>query len=204
MPQQIGMPLSDELRATLLKTIPHLRAFAMSLSGSVDQADDLVQETIVRALSHIDSFTPGTSMQAWLFTILRNQFHTSFRKRRREVEDPNGFLAGSLATPPEQHGHLDLHDLRTALAKLPLQQREILLLIGAEGISYEEAAVICRTKVGTVKSRMNRARKRLAELLHVTSEDDLRTDRVLQAALRTSVAGGLRADRTQQAAVGMR
>ncbi len=76
MPQQNGSPLSDELRATLLKTIPHLRAFAISLCGNVDQADDLVQDAILRGLTHLDSFEPGTNMQAWLFTILRNQFHT--------------------------------------------------------------------------------------------------------------------------------
>jgi RNA polymerase sigma-70 factor (ECF subfamily) len=178
-----GSPLSPDLRADLLKAIPHLRAFAISLTGNVDQADDLVQEAIVRGLSHLDSFTPGTSLQGWLFTILRNQFHTAFRRRKREVEDPNGTMAGFLSTPPEQHGHLDFQDFRTALAQLSLEQREVLLLVGAEGLSYEEAAQICGTKIGTIKSRMNRARARLAELLHIEDEDDLGTDRVLRAAL---------------------
>src|SRR4051794_29817772 len=143
MPQQDGSPLSDELRASLLKAIPHLRAFAISLTGNVDQADDLVQEAIMRGLSHLDSFTPGTDLQAWLFTILRNQFYTSLRKRRREVEDPDGVMAGMLSTPPEQHGRLDLDDLRVALGKLSVEQREVLLLIGAEGMGYEETAAIC-------------------------------------------------------------
>ncbi len=177
MPQQNGSPLSDELRASLFKAIPHLRAFAISLTGRMDQADDLVQEAIVRGLSHLDSFTPGTNLQAWLFTILRNQFYTMARQRRREVEDPDGVMAGMLSTPPEQHGRFDLDDLRTALGKLPVEQREVLLLIGAEGMSYEEAAAICGTKVGTIKSRMNRARMHLAELLHVADENDLRTKR---------------------------
>jgi RNA polymerase sigma-70 factor (ECF subfamily) len=177
-----GSPLSDELRASLLKAIPHLRAFAVSLTGKMDQADDLVQEAIMRGLNKLDTFTPGTDLQAWLFTILRNHFYTSLRKRRREVEDPDGVMAGLLSAPPEQHGHLDLDDLRTAVGKLPVEQREVLLLIGAEGMSYEEAAAICGTKIGTIKSRMNRARIRLAELLHVTDENDL-ADQASRAAL---------------------
>ena len=182
MPQQNGSPLSDELRASLFKAIPHLRAFAMSLTGKMDQADDLVQEAIVRGLSHLDSFTPGTNLQAWLFTILRNQFYTSTRQRRREVEDPDGVKAGMLSSAPEQNGRLDLDDLRTALGKLKVEQREVLLLIGAEGMSYEEAAAICGTKVGTIKSRMNRARIRLAEVLHGADEQDLRTRRIVRTA----------------------
>ncbi len=189
MPQHLGSPLSPELRDDLLKAIPHLRAFAISLTGNVDQADDLVQEAIVRGLSHIDRFTPGTSLRAWLFTILRNQFHTIFRKRRREVEDPDGLMAASLSTPPEQPGHLDLNDLRVALSRLSLEQREVLLLIGAEGLSYEETAAILGTKVGTVKSRVNRARARLAELLHVENKDDLGMDQVLKAALSVEITG---------------
>jgi RNA polymerase sigma-70 factor, ECF subfamily len=173
MPQQDGSPLSDELRASLLNAIPHLRAFAISLTGKVDQADDLVQEAILRGLSHLDSFTPGTDLQAWLFTILRNLFYTSLRKRRREVEDPDGVIAGMLSTAPEQHGRLDLNDLRTALGKLSVEQREALLLVGAEGMSYEEAAAICEVNIGTIKSRINRARTRLAELLDVVDADNL-------------------------------
>jgi RNA polymerase sigma-70 factor, ECF subfamily len=182
MSQPGGLTLTPELHANLLKAIPHLRAFAISLSGNVDQADDLVQEAIVRGLAHLDSFEPGTNLQAWLFTILRNQFHTSYRRRRREVEDPEGVMAGRLSTPPEQDGHLELDDLRSALAKLSLEQREVLLLIGAEGLTYEEAAQICGTKVGTVKSRVNRARARLAELLHFEAED-FGTDSVLRTVL---------------------
>jgi RNA polymerase sigma-70 factor (ECF subfamily) len=183
MPQQNSSHSSDEVRTVLLRTIPHLRAFAISLCGNVDQADDLVQEAVLRALTHIDGFTPGTSMQAWLFTILRNLFHTSFRKRKREIEDPEGIMASNLSTLPEQHGHLDLNDLQTALAKLSVEHREVLLLIGAEGLSYEETAQIVGTNVGTVKSRMNRARARLAELLHIHNEDDLGADRIIRAAL---------------------
>jgi RNA polymerase sigma-70 factor (ECF subfamily) len=182
MPHQDGSPLSDELRAGLLKAIPHLRAFAISLTGKVDQADDLVQEAILRGLSHLDSFTPGTDLQAWLFTILRNLFYTSLRKRRREVEDPDGVIAGMLSTAPEQHGRLDLDDLRTALGNLSVEQREALLLVGAEGMSYEEAAAICEVNIGTIKSRINRARTRLAELLDV-ADTDSRAARTSKASL---------------------
>jgi RNA polymerase sigma-70 factor, ECF subfamily len=94
------------VKADILESVPHLRVFAISLTGDLDRADDLVQEAIVRGLSHLDSFTPGTNMQAWLFTILRNQFHTGYRKRRREVEDPDGQHVAKLAAAPTQDGHI--------------------------------------------------------------------------------------------------
>jgi RNA polymerase sigma-70 factor (ECF subfamily) len=181
--QASGTVLSSELRHSLLEAIPRLRAFAISLTGNGDHADDLVQETIVRGLGNLDKFEAGTNLQAWLFTILRNQFYTSMRRRKREVEDPDDIMAGSLPTPPEQHGSLELQDLNLALKKLPLEQREVLLLIGAEGLSYEEAAQICGAKIGTIKSRVNRARARLAELLCLQEAENLETDRVVKAAL---------------------
>ena len=99
------------------------------------------------------------------------------------MEDPDGVTAGSLPKPPEQHGSLELQDLNLALTRLPLEQREVLLLIGAEGLSYEEAAQICGAKIGTIKSRVNRARARLAELLQLQDEEDFGTDRVVRAVL---------------------
>ena len=111
-------------RDVLLAAIPSLRAFAISLSGNVDRADDLVQGTLMRALANIDTFQPGTNMLAWLFTILRNLFHSEFRKRRREVEDVDGSYADSLTSAPQQHGRLEFKELLAALAKLPLVQRE--------------------------------------------------------------------------------
>jgi RNA polymerase sigma-70 factor (ECF subfamily) len=170
------------MQTDILKTIPHLRAFAISLTGDLDRADDLVQDAIVRALSNLDKFTPGTSMQAWLFTILRNHFRTDYRRRQREVEDPDGIYAANLATAPAQNGHLDLKDLRTALVKLPVEQREAVLLV-AGGISYDEAAQICGVAIGTIKSRVNRARSGLAQLLAVEGQDDFGADRVMKAAL---------------------
>ena len=154
------------IRDALLSAVPSLRAFAISLSGQADRADDLVQETLMRALAHIDSFTPGTNLNAWLFTILRNQFHTEYRKRRREVEDGDGAYAARLTTLPDQGARLDVQDFRKALDVLPADQREALLLVGASGFSYEEAAQICGCAVGTIKSRINRARTRLGQLLH--------------------------------------
>ena len=178
-----------EMRQALLDVVPSLRAFAISLSGNVDRADDLVQDTIVRALTHTDRFEPGSNLQAWTFTILRNLFHSAYRKRRREVEDADGIHASRLATIPDQGAHLDFEDFQIALAHLAPDQREALLLIGAEGFSYEEAAAICRTKVGTVKSRVNRARRRLAERLGYDVVADIGPDRLVRAALG---AGGSR------------
>ncbi len=175
-------PLDGELRTALLKAVPHLRAFAISLTGTVEQADDLVQDTIVRSLSYLDQFQPGTNLQAWMFTILRNQFHTNYRKRRREVEDADGALAARLSSIPEQGGRLEFEDFRLALGKLSPDQREAILLIGAEGFSYEEAAQICGTKVGTIKSRVNRARTRLIELLGYEDSAEIGSDRLFQVA----------------------
>ena len=139
---------------------------------------------LLRALSHIDRFERGTNLNAWLFTILRNLFHSEYRKRRREVEDPDGSYAGRLKVQPEQGSRLDFEDFRSALAKLPADQREALLLVGASGFSYEEAANICGCAVGTIKSRVNRARSRLAGLLAVDDVEDLGPDRMTRAALQ--------------------
>src|SRR6202158_2979214 len=159
------MPLTDQLRDDILASVPSLRAFAISLSGNGDRADDLVQETLLRALAHIDSFQPGSNLPAWLFTILRNLFRSDYRKRRREVEDADGRYAETLKSQPEQPGRVEFEEFRTALAKLPADQREALILVGASGFSYEDAAGICGCAVGTIKSRVNRARTRLDDLL---------------------------------------
>jgi RNA polymerase sigma-70 factor (ECF subfamily) len=169
----------------MLKSTPHLRAFAISLTNNVDRADDLVQETLMRAIANIARFQPGTNMQAWLFTILRNLFHSEYRKRRREVEDADGKYAATLAVQPAQTAHLDFEDMQRALTRLPADQREALLLVGASGFSYEQAADICGCAVGTIKSRVNRARNRLAELLHFEDvHDDLSPDRVVLSVMQ--------------------
>ena len=180
------MKLDPAIRDQVLGTVPSLRAFAISLCGNTDRADDLVQETLLRALSHIDSFEPGTNMPAWLFTILRNLFRSEYRKRRREVEDADGRYAETLKSHPEQTGRVEFSEFRAALAKLPSDQREALILVGASGFSYEDAAGICGCAVGTIKSRVNRARTRLADLLAIDSVDDFGPDRATRAVL----AGG--------------
>jgi RNA polymerase sigma-70 factor (ECF subfamily) len=180
------MKLDPSLRDAVLAAVPSLRAFAISLSGNVDRADDLVQETLLRALVNIDSFSPGTNLSAWLFTILRNLFRSEYRKRRREVEDTDGSYAESLKSQPEQEGRVEFQEFRTALAKLPADQREALILVGASGFSYEEAASICECAVGTIKSRVNRARTRLAELMSIENADDFGPDRAIRAVLGSS------------------
>ena len=175
------MATEASMRDNILVTLPRLRAFAISLSGKVDRADDLVQETLLRALTNINSFEPGTNLQAWLFTILRNQFRSEYRKRRREVEDVDGRFAENLTTPPEQQSHLEFEEFRQALTELPVDQREALILVGASGFSYEEAAQICGCAIGTIKSRVNRARARLTEILSIESAEDFGPDREMQA-----------------------
>jgi RNA polymerase sigma-70 factor (ECF subfamily) len=173
-------------RDALLAAVPGLRAFAISLSGNIDRADDLVQDTLVRAIANSHRFEPGTNLNAWLFTILRNLFHSEYRKRRREVEDPDGAYAEQLTSQPEQGARLDFEDFREALATLPSEQREALLLVGASGFSYEETAAICGCAVGTVKSRVNRARSRLSGMLHLDAAEDLGPDRITRAALQAA------------------
>src|ERR1700753_3301204 len=122
------MPLTDALRDDILASVPSLRAFAISLSGNADRADDLVQETLLRALANIDSFQPGSNLPAWLFTILRNLFRSDYRKRRREVEDAEGNYAKTLKTQPSQSAHLEFDEFRVALEKRQQARREGLLL----------------------------------------------------------------------------
>jgi RNA polymerase sigma-70 factor, ECF subfamily len=177
----VRMKLDPAIRDQVLATVPSLRAFAISLSGNIDRADDLVQETLLRALTHIDSFQPGTNLPAWLFTILRNLFRSEYRKRRREVEDADGHYAETLKSQPEQTARVEFDEFRTALAKLPSDQREALILVGASGFSYEDAATICGCAVGTIKSRVNRARNRLADLLAIDTVDDFGPDHATRA-----------------------
>jgi RNA polymerase sigma-70 factor, ECF subfamily len=160
-------------KTALLAELPSLRAFAISLSGSHDHADDLVQETVMKAWSAHASFAPGTSLRAWLFTIMRNTYFSQYRKARREVQDSDGEAAARLVSAPAQNGHLDLSDFRIALEKLPDDQREALILVGASGFSCEEAAEICGCAVGTIKSRVNRARQKLMQLMAMQNAGDL-------------------------------
>lgn len=185
------MPQTDEFRVELLATIPNLRAFAMSLCGNVDRADDLVQEALVKAWNKRDSFEMGTNLKAWMFTILRNEFYSTMRKRGREVSDSDGLYTARLAGHPEQDGKLDYQDFRIAMAKLPEDQREAIVLVGASGFSYEEAATVCGCAVGTVKSRVSRARAKLAELLDVDGSSAYGPDGVSAQVVNKPIASSL-------------
>ena len=162
-------PFRDEVVALL----PALRAFARSLANNAADADDLVQDTLVKAWSHADQFKTGTNLRAWLFTILRNTYYTRIRRRRREVEDASGQYAARLTVRPSQDDVVSLNTLRAALQHLPDEQREVLILVGAAGLSYEEAAEICGCAIGTIKSRLNRARARLLSVLRVNDVADI-------------------------------
>src|SRR5690554_4442010 len=160
-------------RDELVNHLPALRAFALSLTRESASADDLVQDTIVKAWTNIDKFQPGTNLRAWLFTILRNTFYSARRKTRREVSDTDGIHAARLATRPEHDGRLAMNDFKVAFAQLPDEQREALILVGGSGFSYEEAAQMTGVAVGTVKSRANRGRRKLAELMQMAEGEDL-------------------------------
>lgn len=157
--------MSASVKKEFLEAIPSLRAFARSLCGNAVRADDLVQETLTKALTKVDSFQEGSNAKAWLITILRNQYYSEGRKRRREVEDGEGHFAATLVAPDEPDTALEVRDLMSALQLISDDKREALLLVTASGYSYEEAADIIGTQAGTVKSRVSRARAELEELM---------------------------------------
>ena len=152
-------------RAGLLEVVPALHRFAVSLTRDPAAADDLVQDTLLRGWRGRGGFTPGTNLEAWLFTILRNVFYSQHRKQGREVADTDGTYAERLTSIPEQGGHLDLQDVRAALDRLAPVMREALVLVAIENLSYDEAAAVMNCRIGTVKSRVWRAREQLARML---------------------------------------
>ncbi|WP_347311423.1 RNA polymerase sigma factor [Defluviimonas sp. SAOS-178_SWC] len=166
------MTSTADPRDDLPDHLPAMRAFAISLCGNPAAADDLVQDTIVKAWTNIDKFQPGTNMRAWLFTILRNTFFSDKRKRKREVPDSDGVHAGRLYEKPAHDGRLAFTDFRKAFDQLSPEHREVLILAGASGFSYEDVASMTGVAVGTVKSRVNRARARLCELLGLRDGED--------------------------------
>ena len=158
--------LSDpEFKDQLAAVIPHLRAFGRSLSGSRDLADDLVQETLLKAWAARKRFQAGTNMRAWTFIILRNLFLSQMRRARFKGEWDELTASKILAAPASQDRHIELSDMQRALMHLPQPQREALILVGAGGFAYEEAAEICGCAVGTIKSRVARGRVALEGLL---------------------------------------
>ncbi|MGZ5987023.1 MAG: sigma-70 family RNA polymerase sigma factor [Caulobacteraceae bacterium] len=173
----------ESWRDEVVALIPALRAFAWSLSHNGSDADDLVQDTLIKAWTNRDKFAAGTNLRAWLFTILRNTYYTHVLRRRREVRDEMGEYAGALKTPPTQDWSVAMHSLQLALQRLPDEHREALILVGAAGLSYEEAAEICGCALGTIKSRVNRARARLLKIMDATDANDV-------MALETMTAAG--------------
>ncbi len=157
-----------DFKRELTEVVPHLRAFARGLCGRPDMADDLVQETMLKAWTAQDRFEPGTSMRAWTFVILRNAYLTDMRRNRFRGEYDEGVAERILTAPAGQEEPLHLSDMHRALLTLPPERREALLLVGAGGFSYEEAAEICGCAIGTIKSRVGRARAALTSML----EDD--------------------------------
>jgi RNA polymerase sigma-70 factor (ECF subfamily) len=162
----------ESWRDDVVALIPALRAFAWSLSHNAADADDLVQEALIKAWSHRDRFEPGTNLRAWLFTILRNTYYTVAVRRRREVRDENGQYAASLSAEASQDWGVAVHALQAALMQLPHEHREALILIGAAGLTYEEAAEICGCALGTIKSRVNRARAKLLKIMDADQASD--------------------------------
>jgi RNA polymerase sigma-70 factor (ECF subfamily) len=157
--------VSSGFREDLVAAIPMLRGFARSLSGNRDRADDLVQETLAKAIANREKYRQGTNLHAWLVTILRNQYYSEGRRRWREVSDAEGTYAARLTEAPEHDGRMEMLEFLGALQVLPPDQREALILVGASGLSYEQAAEVLGTRIGTVKSRVSRARARLEALL---------------------------------------
>ncbi|WP_238245238.1 sigma-70 family RNA polymerase sigma factor [Methylobacterium iners] len=166
-----GEALTAEVRAGLTAAMPSLRAFALSLTRNHTRADDLVQETLLRAWRSRESFQAGTRLNAWLFMIMRNAFYSDHRKRKWEFEDVDGEAAARLSTAPSQGDKLDLQDMLAALQQLSEEQREAIVLICLNSMSYEEAAAVMACKLGTLKSRVSRGRERLAELLSYTAAE---------------------------------
>lgn len=166
-------PLSDrEFRNELVAIMPSLRAFARGLCGNRDLADDLAQDALTRAWGARLSFAKGTNFRAWIYIILRNQFYTTIRKNSRMVAWDPDVAARHLIAPDSQHDILNLKDVEKALQKLPSEQREVLILVGAGGVAYEEAAQIMGCAVGTIKSRLARGRAALAALIDGPEDED--------------------------------
>ena len=178
------MPLTDSLRDDILASVPSLRAFAISLSGNVRPRRRPGAGNAAAGLANIDSFQPGTNLPAWLFTILRNLFRSDYRKRRREVEDADGNYRQDPDDRSRRRSAISTSRISArARSKLPHDQREALILVGASGFSYEEAAEICGCAVGTIKSRVNRARSKLSALLYVDGAEDFGPDETVRAVI---------------------
>ncbi len=167
----------EAFKAQLVSLLPHLRAFSRGLCGRPDQADDLVQETVMRAWTARESFAEGSNMKAWTFTIMRNHFLNFLRQqRRKDMTYVEGLDADAPVVANQEDG-VHVSDLQAALNRLPDDRREALLLVGAGGLSYDEAAAICGVAAGTMKSRVSRGRAQLALIIAGDEQMDPVADR---------------------------
>jgi RNA polymerase sigma-70 factor (ECF subfamily) len=155
----------EAFKRELVALIPHLRAFARTLTGDPTAADDLAQDAMMKAWDARDSYQMGTNMKAWTFMILRNQFYSEKRRSWRQIQLDQESAERTLVAIDDPASPIALDELRLGLAMLPPEQREALVLVGAGGFAYEEAAEICGVAVGTVKSRVSRARRALHAIL---------------------------------------
>lgn len=177
------MVAAPDPREELVEHLPALRALAISLTGDTDVADDLLQDALEKAWTHIDGFEPGTNMWGWLFTILRNTWYSHNRRAWREIPRDAGDLGATLTVRPDHDGRLALREIRFALLELPPGQRMAVLLVGALGFSYDEAAALCGVAPGTMKSRTNRGRRHLQVALGLKrTRSVVQTDRIMAAA----------------------
>lgn len=159
-------PSSRHMEEQVVDLIPALRAFARTFTSAAFEADDLVQETLLRALRSIDQFEPGTSLKSWLFTIMRNVFRTQYKLRKRESPGSIDCAELSIPTAPSQEWSVINGEFRAALGCLSPAHREVLVLVAGFGMSYKEAADICDCAIGTIKSRLSRAREELVAQMH--------------------------------------
>lgn len=183
-----GESIISEMRDGLLENLPGPRAFAMSLTRNQSAADDLVQATTLRACTNRDKYQPGTKLAAWLFTIMRNAFYSEHRRTQLEVEDPDDSFLGRASVALTQGHGLDVADMWRAMGQLPPAQRDALVLIALQNLSYDDAAMVLGCKAGTIKSRVSRGRQRLSEALAHASDDygtDGQTMAVLGATHKT-------------------
>jgi len=192
-PSRVGKPAHDRSDPDIVSLIPALRAFARTFCRDSTNADDLVQETLTKAIAAIDRFEPGTNMKSWLFTIMRNTFYTRIKANSREAPGLLDCVSGMPITPAPQEWSIRARELHQAIQRLPDQQRDVLILIGVMGISYEDTASICGCAMGTVKSRLNRARQKILEDLGEGSPQSL-----VETSLQLGLGAGSAASERQR------
>ena len=176
----------SDLSCLVEQEIPRLRRYARALTHATDRADDLVQDTLVRALAKIHLWQPGTDMRAWLFTIMHHQFVNTVRRQARETTVDIEHVSSTLTATTDPTARRQLIELDRALASLPSEQREVVLLVGLEGMSYESVAEILGVPIGTVRSRLSRGRERLRELTGRDREPHAARDALNADTLQTS------------------